>query len=518
MRNPLDFYLHHYADMLQPLLNLARHGVRVDTAYAATMRTTLLAQCTDIQTTLSGLAGAHDCTCGHHTTTHTLLTVPLVLTKAGTPKKRQPPSTFVCGSCECKNFTPRGKPLHAKVDLSSTRIVTFLYDYFGFPKQRKRGEENPTGDEIAVRRLIIKAKKWLDEAHTRVPADAALWKRQPQQAIDACQLILEHREKFKTASFLNETKVDEDDRLRCQYRFTTETGRLSSKSNPYGSGINLQNVHRGVRSCFIPDDGCFFLEGDLSQAESRVVYALTADPALTAKAQSKPWEYDTHTHNAAMIFNIPVAQVTKEQRYLGKRAIHAGHYGMHGKRLSEAFLLDGIVRTPDECQTMIDAYFTACPAILTWQATVRKTIMRTGTLTTSWGRTLSFAGERLNDDTYRRGYAFQPQSEIGDLLNQWGLVPVWRWLKRERMQSHINCQIHDALLISVTPDEAYDVATFMADTLERSRHYNTIPLSIPVEFSLGRSWVKEREIKQLPDRYTFNATVRDLLRTERKAA
>lgn len=535
----LEFYKSHYTDLLQPLLSLMRHGVQVDVERAKEMRVGLLARCKIIQHELAVINGAFDCTCGHPLSAHYKLPAPLALTKTGKPKKRQPPPSWPCeGSiqalpilvrmdnfipdlldfcdCKCTTFYPLGRTLHAKTDLSSARIVTFLYEKFAFPKQRKRGEESPTGDEVAVRRLIIKAKKWLNEAHTRVPRDAALWKRDPQLAIHACQLILEHREKFKTAGFLDETKLDEDGRLRCQYRFTTETGRLSSKSNPYGTGTNLQNIHRAVRTCFVPDDGCIFLEGDLSQAEKRIVDVLTGDPALIANAQSKPWEFDAHTHNAAIIFNVPVATVTKEQRYMGKRAVHASNYGMHGKRLSEALLMDDIVRLPDECQGMIDAYLNACPAIRTWQRDVRKTIMRRGRLVNSWGRELNFAGERMHDDTYRRGYAFVPQSEIGDLLNQWGLVPMWRWLRTNRMRSRINLQCHDALLISCPPDEAYTVAWYMRETLERPRVYNGVELSIPVEFALGRTWAKEREFKQLPDRTEFEATIQELL--DRKEA
>lgn len=513
----LDFYHRHYADLFQPLLSLMRHGVAVDLDRAAAMRTELLDRCAVIQYELAIIAGAHDCTCHHAVEQHRELAAPVVLTKAGKPRKRQPKPTHPCVACECDDFTPKGQPLHAKKDLSSDRVTKFLYERLGFPKQRNRGEENPTGNEIAVRRLLLKAKKWLNEDHQRVPAASALWKRQPQLAIDACQLILEHREKFKTSGFLDETKIDEDGRLRCQYRFTTESGRLASRKNPYGTGANLQNIHLGVRKCFVPDDGCLFLEGDLSQAEKRVVDVLTHDAGLTANARSKPWEFDAHVHNAAIIFNVPVAAVTKEQRYLGKRAVHASNYGMHGKTLSEALLKDDFVRTADECQGMIDAYLNACPAIRSWQRAVRKQIMRTGVLTNSWGRQLSFRGERMHDETYRRGYAFVPQSEIADLLNQWGLVPLWRWLKDKKMQSKICAQVHDALLVSVTPDEAYEVASFIRWSLERPRTYEGTELTVPVEFALGRTWKKEREFKRLPARDEFNAIVRELA-GERKAA
>ena len=62
---------------------------------------------------------------------------------------------------------------------------------------------------------------------------------------------------------------DRDGRIRCQYKFTTISGRLASSKNPRGKGYNLQNPDREIRDTFLPDEGKVFVKIDMSQIEDR---------------------------------------------------------------------------------------------------------------------------------------------------------------------------------------------------------------------------------------------------------
>jgi uracil-DNA glycosylase family 4 len=76
--------------------------------------------------------------------------------------------------------------------------------------------------------------------------------------------------------------VDVDGRVHTNYMlYGTESGRLSSRNPP------LQTIPRGssflgevIKSFFIPDPGCIFVDCDYSQAELRVLAAITRDPFL----------------------------------------------------------------------------------------------------------------------------------------------------------------------------------------------------------------------------------------------
>lgn len=399
-----------------------------------------------------------------------------------------------CVGLQDELTTIAGEPLYGKKDLSGVKLKKFLYETLRVPTQyakNAKGLLTATVKEVAVRKLMLAlpSHETLQAAGTR---------------------ILTHRRKAKLATFYADTTTDADHRVRCSYKFAPETGRLSSAKNPKRTGMNLQNVDREARDHFLPDPGHLWMEVDLSQAESRVVGMLTRDPALVQLAQTPPWEVDVHRQNAALIFGIAEGDVTKEQRYLGKRAIHASNYGMKGKKLAEELLKDGYVLTAEQCQGMVDAYLDAHPGIRKWQRETRQEIIRTRTLTNSWGRRIVYEYDRLDDDLYRRAYAFVPQSEVADLLNQWGLVPTWRWLRRAQMASRILTQVHDSLGLSVAPAEAWGVWEIIQASLERPRSYRGLELTIPVDLKLGARQTCTVEFSRPPTREAFEADVAGL--------
>ncbi len=245
-----------------------------------------------------------------------------------------------------------------------------------------------------------------------------------------------------------------------------------------------------------------FLEVDLSAAESRVVRMLSRDAKMRELARVRPDEMDVHSYNASQVFGVLQSAVTKDQRFFAKIVEHGAQRDMHGATMSDGLLKMGIVRTADECQRDIDAYHARNPAVKEhYFSDVRKQVFRHRALSNTWGRTILFDDLRLDDALYRQAYSFLPQSEVADILNQWGFVPLWRWLQGICMpQPHINAQVHDALLVSCGSYEAYDIAFFLAANLERPRLYLNEPMTIWCEFGIGSTWKKSHEWKRLPSR------------------
>jgi uracil-DNA glycosylase family 4 len=382
---------------------------------------------------------------------------------------------------------PKGAP-------SPQRIARFLYERLRLPKQTAKGAAGRTAttNEIALRRLAL---------------------RYPTVAGAPCGMLLDLRRQSKLGTFLSEGAADGDGRVRTTYRFTTTTGRLASGKAPNRRGMNLQNVDRETRDLFVADAGQVLVEVDLSQAESRVVYVLTGDPELIRLARTPPWVFDVHRRNAGIIFRVAESQVTADQRYLGKRAVHASHYGMRGGKLSEVLLLDGVVETPEACDRMIEAYLAAHPAIVEWQRRVRRRLLEEHCLTTTWGRLLDFgelaAAKRLDDEAFRQGYAFQPQSEVADLLNQYGLIPFSR--VAEGFGAALRLQVHDALVVSCPPALAWAVAEWLRGSLERPRRYGGVELTIPVDVKIGRTWGTMRAFGRPPTRREFEQAATEAL-------
>jgi len=256
--------------------------------------------------------------------------------------------------------------------------------------------------------------------------------------------------------------------------------------------------------------GRFLLSLDLSQAESRVVYMLTRDPKLVLEAQSKPWEHDMHTANAQLIFGRS-QEINKDQRYLGKKGVHGAQRDMTGFRLSDELLKDNYIRTPEECQWMIDQYHRAKPAIKgVYFAEVRKKIWDERSLTNSWGRSIHWPHQRFNVELYKEGYSWRPQSEVAELLNMWGVVPTYNFIKKYCQISKLLAQIHDELLINTCLEEAWLVAEAFRCSVEKPRRYDAGWLTIPVTVKIGRTWEGVYEWKQFPSREEFDEKVLEL--------
>lgn len=126
--------------------------------------------------------------------------------------------------------------------------------------------------------------------------------------------------------------LGEDGRLRAQFNLhTTVTGRLSS-SKP-----NMQNVPKHdeeakpIRQLYVASPGYTLVECDLSQAELRVLAALSGDPNLIEALQGDP-----HAGTAAMIYGCKVSEVTPAQRQIGKTCNFAVVYGAEAQKVATA--------------------------------------------------------------------------------------------------------------------------------------------------------------------------------------
>lgn len=447
-------YLGRFANLFGPSLRLMLHGVGVNAGARDREHTRLQARCVAIRDELSEMAG---------------------------------------------------RDLEAKKSISRQKFADWFYNELKVRKVRVRreGSKALATDEVTLRRHLLAAQS----GRTR--------SKDPAVVVRAIELMLEHTRLYQLSTFLVDERQDSDGRVRSHYKPTTTTGRFSSTKTPKGTGMNLQNVDREIRHMFVPDAGCVFLKADLSQAESRVVYALTGDPKLVEIAQTPPWEFDVHRFNASIIFGKPEDEVTGEERYLAKRAVHAAHYGMHGGKLSEILLLDGIARTPDECQAMIDAYMEWARSVRQWQRDTRQKVLLKRPIVTSWG--LAFdpgVDVRVSEDLFRQAYAFVPQSEVAFLLHQYGFVPLDAYIRSTNLASKINLHVYDELVVSCPLEEVWDVATFLRESLERPRLYGGVELVIPVEVGVGSSWKVEREWKRFPNRAELEGAAEPLLTTK----
>ena len=348
-----------------------------------------------------------------------------------------------------------GHPLNVN---SPTKMSQFLYDELRLPAQYKRTTGRVTTDVKALHRLAAKY---------------------PSVVFDYIERLRKVRKIYST--YLTAV-VDSDNRMRCSYvLYGTESGRLASKMSRFGTGMQMQNVPKGIcREIIIPDEECMFISADLSQAEMRVVAWLANDMVLINRFESGK---DVFILVASIVFNVPVEKVTPEQRQLAKHISHACNYGMGPMTLSEVSGLSFA-----DSKERLNLYHINFPRIRMWQMEIEAKLRKTRMLETPLGRRRTFFG-RWNNTLIRQAYSYIPQSTVSDVILM-GMIEMDRRLPKG---CNILLNIHDEVVIQ-SPVE-YDLASSVYKIEELMIECMTVPiqindriLRIPVNTKHGYNW------------------------------
>lgn len=130
--------------------------------------------------------------------------------------------------------------------------------------------------------------------------------------------------------------------------------------------MNLQNLKRGgeLRKSIIAPEGHVIVVADSAQIEARVTAWLAGDEELLQLFRDGQ---DVYKYMASQIYRIPVEQVTKDQRFIGKIAVLGLGYGMGWAKFQHTLRTGAMgpaVDLPDmECQRIVKMYRMARYAI-----------------------------------------------------------------------------------------------------------------------------------------------------------
>lgn len=480
------FYLRHYAEMFGPLLDTMCWGIRVDRAECKRLAKGMLEECERLREELKAAAGEELYAVEREGKWREPSAVERKALVEGSDWSEGlggwPPKAKYVNREAAKRLgyvMSRGEIQYwvekPKKDFSPIALKRFFHEKLGVPEQRKRKTQKVTVDEVALRRMVL---RW------------------PQKVGEWPLKVVRHRELKKEYEIVK-GGWDKDGRIRCAYKLTTEAGRLASSTNPMGKGRNLQNVKRGERRVvFKADEGCVMVRLDLSQVEDRVGKMYTGAKRLVKLANMRPEDYDVHVENARIIFGKE--EISKEERYLGKRVVHASWRGMRGAKLSDELLKDETVIGAKKCDELLERYHEAYPEIRErYFALVRKEVFARKGLVSTWGRRISFEREiwmgRMDEDMWRRAYSFWPQAEAADLLDEWGFKVAAAWMAARG--SAANLQVHDEVVASLPPGEAWEYVGVVVRSLERKRMILGEWLSVPVGVTLARDWGSGVEFK-----------------------
>ena len=301
-------------------------------------------------------------------------------------------------------------------------------------------------------------------------------------------MILEYRELKKLIStyisalptYIN----PETGKIHTTYNQTvTATGRLSS-SNP-----NLQNLpirsERGqlIRQAVIPDEGCMFLSADYSQIELRLMAHFSQDPHLVEAFRSGQ---DIHAATAAKIFNVPIEEVTKDQRRQAKTANFGIIYGISAFGLAQQ--LDC---SRSEAKALIDGYFAAFPGVIDYIERQKELARQQGYAITLFGRKRYLPDVLSHNATVRsfaeRNAVNSPiQGTAADIIKM-AMVTIHRRLKEEGLKAQMIMQVHDELNFNVPLNEVEKVREIVVNEMQ-----NVVHLTVPLiaDCGVGANWLE----------------------------
>ena len=301
------------------------------------------------------------------------------------------------------------------------------------------------------------------------------------------RLILEYRELQKLKSTYVDTLPERVNRhtgrIHTSFNQTgAATGRLSS-SEP-----NLQNIpvrtSRGeaIRRGFVPRGGWSFLVADYSQIELRLMAHLSGDPGFIEAFHQGG---DIHRQTAALIFAIPIEQVTPDMRARAKTINFATIYGQGPFALSRQL---GI--SQEDAKTFIARYFERFAGVRGFLDAQVRLAREQGYVETIFKRR-RYIPEIKDRNFNMRAYGERNaqnsplQGSAADLIKL-AMIRIHAALAERKLESRMLLQVHDELVFEVPPHEI----DAMRD-LVRTRMEQVVELRVPlvVDIGVGSNWL-----------------------------
>lgn len=311
-------------------------------------------------------------------------------------------------------------------------------------------------------------------------------------------LMMEHRELQKAYGTYYTFEHDSDGRVRTSWTIPgTETGRMAnSKSIIFEGGCNLMTIPRPARQFFIADEGYTLVYADLSQAEARIVAAVSGCEGLLEAFDTK----DAYKMIAAWMFNKPVEEIDYDERYLAKRCVLGLLYGMGPKtwrtqvNIDKGFDYISLKRATE----LYNLFFATFPEVKDYHGWVERHVRRNRSIHTLGPeprrRIFRPRDGMFSDHQFREAYDYPPQGTVPWIVNK-------AVLELESYPENIQllAQIHDAYFGQVRSGGEMAkylklVRQAMIRPIEtKNIRGEDITITIPVELQIGQNWMEDSD-------------------------
>ena len=303
------------------------------------------------------------------------------------------------------------------------------------------------------------------------------------------QSVLDYRGLSKLKSTyvdaLPEQIEESTGRVHTDYMQTVAaTGRLSS-NNP-----NLQNIPirtergRQVRKAFIPrNEDYTLLAADYSQIELRIIAALSDESTMIEAFKNGE---DIHASTASKVFNVPLEDVTREQRSNAKTVNFGIIYGVSAFGLSNQTDLSRA-----EAKELIETYYKTYPKLRNYISEQIEFARDNGYVQTVLGRRrylkdINGSNAIVRGAAERNAVNAPIQGSAADIIKI-AMINIHKKLEEGKYKSKMLLQVHDELVFDVYKPELEELKTMIKTEME-----NAYKLSVPldVELGIGNNWLE----------------------------
>lgn len=268
--------------------------------------------------------------------------------------------------------------------------------------------------------------------------------------------------------------IGDDGRLRGRYNPAgTVTGRLSM-AEP-----NLQQIPRklkydavlepfvdptwpSIKKLFKARPGYVIMQFDYSQAELRILAALSQEPTLL---QAYARGEDVHARVAAAVFKILIEEVTPLQRDRSKTLNFGLLYGQGAAKMAKVFRI-----SLQEAKEFIAEYFRTLRKVKQWMNRVKATVNDTGESVSPYGRVRRLMSVFSPDDGIRskaeRQAVNSPIQATASDCTLTAVGRITRWLKANKMLSRVIITVHDSIVMEVKIEEMARVFKMVKKIME----------------------------------------------------
>ena len=274
-------------------------------------------------------------------------------------------------------------------------------------------------------------------------------------------------------------------RIHTDYMQTVAaTGRLSS-NNP-----NLQNIPirtergRQIRKAFVArDENYTLVSADYSQIELRIIAALSGEENMI---QSFLNNEDIHKATASKVFDVPLEEVTREQRSHAKTVNFGIIYGVSAFGLSNQTSLSRA-----ESAALIEAYYKTYPRLKSYIQDQIEFARENGYVQTILGRRrylkdINSQNAIVRGGAERNAVNAPIQGSAADIIKI-AMINIHQKLIAGNWKSKMLLQVHDELVFDVHHSELEAIQTMIKYEME-----NAFSLEVPltVEIGAGKDWLE----------------------------